>query len=195
MKWKKALFMVVNKVPKEIQPKVKAFLGSVEKYFSFLKDYNYVFNEAKIATEYVVDNIIEVSYKNEKLDRLIVINYEPNDIDNNVVDLVTVSLFSDIRLRNKELVLKKYLKKYKSDLEIEHLTYPSQNGKRSFEENMKTSISGYAYFLKDIGINLVKGTEWEDGLIYDWSAAEDILYKTQKNIIYGDDNTDDDDDT
>jgi len=195
MKWKKALYMVINKVPKEIKPKVKAFLNAVEIHFQFLENYNYKVSKIGIATQYVVDNIIEVIYQNDKLDRLIVIHYEPKDIDDNNIDLVSLSIFNGIKLLDKELVLKKYLKKYKSDLEIEHLTYPNKNGKDSFKENMETSISGYAYFLSDIGINLVNGIEWEDGLLYDWSAAEDMLYQAQKDTIYGDDNKDEDDDS
>ena len=187
MKWKNSRSMVLNKVSNDNRDKAKVFLNVVEKQFSFLKNYGYKFKEAKVATEYVVNDIVEVHYQNDELKRLIIIHYEPIDIDNKEIDLISISLFNGVTNLDKELVLKKYLKKYKSTLEIEHLTYPIKNNKSSFRENMKTSISGYAYFLKDVGENLIKGKEWEDGLIYDWSSAEDILYKAQKDALSDED--------
>jgi hypothetical protein len=189
MKWKNKQYMVVNKVPKELQSKVKTFLEAVNTNFSFLSNYGYKIKEEKVATQYVVKNIIEVLFKNEELDRVVLIHYEPNDLNGNTIDLISVSLFNGIRLLNKKLLLELYIKKYKSDLKIEHLTYPSMNNKTTFEENMNTSLAGFAYFLHDTGINLVNGTEWEDGLIYDWSSAEKMLYNEQKRIL-GDNNFD-----
>ncbi len=115
MKWKKVLFMVINKVPKDIKPKVRVFLNAVEKHFSFLKDYGYTFKEAKIATEYVVDNIIEVLYQNEKLDRLIIIHYEPIDIDEEEIDNITIMFYKGIKLRNNKLEFDMFIEKYNTD--------------------------------------------------------------------------------
>lgn len=175
--------MVLNKIPKELQPKVTAFLEAVDVHFSFLTDYGYKIKEEKIATQYAVKNIIEVLYKNEELDRIVIVHYEPNNIENNPVNLISISLFNGIKLLNKELELELYIKKYKPELDIEHLTYLSKNNKATFEENMQTSIAGFAYFLQDTGINLINGSEWEDGLIYDWSSAEKLLYEEQKRIL------------
>lgn len=175
--------MVINKIPNELRPKVTAFLNAVDVHFSFLSNYGYKIKEERIATEYTVKNIVEVLYKNEELDRVVLVHYEPINIFEQTVDLVSVSLFNGIKLLNKKLYLELYIKKYKPELDIEHLTYPNKNSKTTFEENMQTSITGFAYFLQDTGINLINGSEWEDGLIYDWSSAEKILYEEQKRIL------------
>ncbi len=186
--------MVLNKVPKEIRPKVKVFLNAVDKHFSFLKNYNYKVKNIRIATEYAVDNIIEITYINKELNREIIIHYEPNNIDGDIIDLISVTFNNNRFNLNKELEFDIFIEKYNSKVDVDNLNYPAKNSKGSFKENMETSISGYAYFLKDIGINLVNGTEWEDGLVYDWSAVEDILYQAQKDVIYGGDNDDNKDD-
>lgn len=180
--------MVNNKIPNELRPKVIAFLEAVDIYFSFLKDYEYYDIEQRVATQYVVKNVTEVLYKNEKLDRAIVIHYEPNNFEGKPIDLVSISIFDGIKFMIKELELELYIKKYKPEYEIEHLTYPNKNNKNTFKENMNTSVAGFAYFLKDTGMNLVNGSEWEDGLIFDWSSAEKILYKEQKRILGEDEN-------
>jgi len=187
-KWKNKRYMVNNKIPNELRPKVIAFLEAVDIYFSFLKDYEYYDIEQRVATQYVVKNVTEVLYKNEKLDRAIVIHYEPNNFEGKPIDLVSISIFDGIKFMIKELELELYIKKYKPEYEIEHLTYPNKNNKNTFKENMNTSVAGFAYFLKDTGMNLVNGSEWEDGLIFDWSSAEKILYKEQKRILGEDEN-------
>ena len=187
IEWKNRRYMVINKIPNELRPKVTAFLNAVDVHFSFLSDYGYLIKEERIATEYAVDNIIEVRYKNEDLDRVIIIHYEPKSIDNKDVNLISVSFFNGIKFLNRELGLEYYLKKYKPEFDLEHLTYFNRNSKATFEENIQTSIAGFAYLLQDTGINLVDGSEWEDGLTFDWSSAEKILYEAQKKIIYGDD--------
>lgn len=187
--------MVINKVPIKIRPKVKSFLNAVDKHFSFLiKDYGYEFKEAKIATEYVVDNVIEVLYQNEELDRLIIIHYEPIDIDQEEADFITLIIYKGIEFRKNKLEFDLYIEKHNSVYDTSDLNEVNKNNKASFDENMETSVSGYAYFLKDIGINLVNGNEWENGLVYDFKAAEDMLYQAQKDIIYGEKGDDDNDD-
>ena len=179
-------FIKTNKIPNELQSKVIAFLNAVDTHFSFLSDYGYTVKQERLATQYVVDNIIEVSYKNEDFDRIIRIQYEPKDLDNKDVDFISVSIFEVIRFLNKEIKFALYIKKYKPDFDIEHLSYCNKNKQASFEENIHTAIAGFAYLLKDIGINLVNCSEWEDGLTFDWSSAEKMLYEAQKKIIYGD---------
>ena len=56
----------------------------------------------------------------------------------------------------------------------------------SFETNINKSLAGFAYFLKDTGAKLIDGSEWEEGLFYDWSSAEKMLYKEQKKRLDND---------
>ncbi len=79
--------------PKEIKPKVEVFVNAAKYHFDFLKDYNYNIEKIGIATKYVVDYITEVVYQNDALDRKLVIHYEPIDIDNDVVDLVSIYIY------------------------------------------------------------------------------------------------------
>ncbi len=58
--------------------------------------------------------------------------------------------------------------------------------KETFEENLQNSIDGFAYLLKDVAINIVEGKEWENGLTFDWSSAEKILYREQKRNLSND---------
>lgn len=183
MKWKNKQFMVLNKITSDFRHNVKTFFDLVDLHFSFLKKYGYRVKETRLATQYSVSNIVEVIFENTDLERIIVLHYEPNDLDGNAVHLISVSLFNRIKNQNKELELGLYIKKYKPELDIEHLKYPMKNYNGNFEESINKSLSGFAYFLKDEGINLIKGSEWEDGLFYDWSSAEKILYKEQKKNL------------
>ena len=178
--------MLINELPKEIQSKVTAFLKAVDVCFVFLNDYGYIIKEKRIAKQYVVKNIIEVLYQNDELERVVLIYYQPNDIDGNEYNYISVSIYNEIKSFNKKLLLELYIKKYKPELDVKQLTYPNQNNKLTFEENILTCVSGFAYFLSDAGINLINGSEWEDGLIFDWSSAEKILYEEQKKLISGD---------
>lgn len=176
--------MINNKVFIEKCPRTKIFLEMVNRFFSFLKDYEYQFKEIKLETDYVLEDIVEVLYENKNLNRLIVIHYEPNDSYGNKIDFISLSLFKDRILQTKELVFKKYLYKYRPDIQIEHLSYLRINNKATFEDNMRISISGFSYFLSDIGVNLLNGSEWEDGLIYDWFCINDIFNISPKECLY-----------
>ena len=125
--------MVLNKVSKKVKPKVKIFLDTTDKYFSFLKDYGYVFKGAKIATEYVVDNIIEVQYQNEKLDRLIIVHYEPIDIDDEEVDNISVIFYRGIKLHNSKLEFDLFIEKHNPDFDTNNLNDINKNNKGSFK--------------------------------------------------------------
>ncbi len=195
MKWKKASSMVINKIPKDIRPKVKVFLNAVDKHFSFLLVQGYTIKKIEKSTRYsVANNIIEVFYKNEEFDRLIIVHYDPGNSLEEGKDFIDVSLFKGEDLHFGQLKFDMYLEKYLSERNFDNLNYPNKNNKGSFKANMEASISGYAYFLKDVGENLINGKEWEDGLRFDWSSAEDILYKAQKDILRDEDENDDDDD-
>lgn len=178
--------MVLNKIPKEIQPRVKVFLDSADVYFSFLSNYGYKIKEERIATEYAVKYIVEIRYKNEELDRIITVHYEPIDVFEKESDYLSVFLFNGIKLLNKKLELELYIKKYRPELNIEHLTYPMKDNNDSFETNINKSLAGFVYFLKDTGAKLIDGSEWEEGLFYDWSSAEKMLYKEQKKRLDND---------
>ena len=183
--------MVINKIPKDIRPKVKVFLNVVDKHFSFLLDQGYVIKKIEKSTRYsVANNIIEVFYKNEKSDRLIIVHYDPGENLEEEKDFIDISLYKGEDLHFDQLKFDMYLEKYLLETNFDSLNYPNKNNKGSFKENMEASISGFAYFLKDVGENLISGTEWEDGLRFDWSSAEDILYKAQKDILRDNDNDD-----
>lgn len=198
MKWKNLQSMVLNKVPKDIKPKVKVFLKAVDKHFSFLLEKGYVIKKIEKSERYsVANNIIEVFYKNEKLDRLVIVHYDPGLSSEERKDFIDVSIYKGEDLHFGQLKFDMYLEKYLSATDFDSLNYPRKNNKSSFKENMETSITGYSYFLKDVGENIIDGKEWEDGLRFDWSSAEDILYQAQKDIIYGkkDKDKEDDEDT
>ncbi len=180
--------MDLNKISKKIRLKVKMFLSSVEASFSYLNEYNYKVKTVSIATEYVVDNIINVFYENKELNRKILIQYQPYDIDEEIVDLISVTIYKGVGMNFQELDFDIYLEKYKPDLDIEKLSSPMKNSNYTFKENIKTSIAGYAYYLKDIGLNLINGVEWEEGLVLDWSSAESMLYQQQKKFLGNEDN-------
>lgn len=186
MKWKRQSYMVINKVPSKLKAKVASFLSSIDKHMVFLKDFGYNLQDIKIATEYAVDYVIEVIYRNEKLNRIMVIHYEPIDIDENTVDLLTLHFYNDkFMLDKNKLEFDKYLKKYIPEVDLQSLNYPNKNNRPTFEENIDISVSGYSYYLKESANDILIGMEWEDGLTFDWSSAEDVLYKAQKRIIYG----------
>lgn len=178
--------MDINKISEEAQTRVLVFLEAVDKSFSFLNEYGYTIKEERLAPQYVVKDIFEVLYKNEDLDRVVRIQYQFYGYEGNPINLVTVSLFKGVKFLNTELGLEYYLKRYKPEFDMKHLTYPDKNNKATFEENMETSIAGFAYLLQDICVNLINGSEWEDGLTFDWSSAEKIMYEAQKKIVYGD---------
>ena len=183
MKWKNRQFMINIKVSRKNKLKVSAFVNATKKYFKFLEDYNYTLKSITTSKQHSVKDIIEIRFENEEIDRLILIIYEPDDIKGNVIDLLGISFYNGIKSLNKELVFEKFLEKYKPELEIEHLIYPNKNNKDSFDENVELSLSGLSYFIKEVGISLVDGTDWEDGLFYDWSSAQETLYKEQKKQL------------
>ncbi len=145
--------------------------------------------EERIADQYVVKNVVEVNYRNLSLDRLVSIEYTPNTLDNKPENFIGVSLFKDIKLLKQELDFRLYVKKYHPDFEFTHLSYFMKNNKTSFEENLNISLAGFSYILQEMGENLLKGSEWENGLIVDWSSASSVLYKEQKRIL-GENNDD-----
>lgn len=171
---------MINKVSKEVRPRVKDFLNVASNSFKFLEEYGYMLKEERIATEYVVNDVIEVIYQNEKLDKLIIIHYEPIDIEQKDIDYLTVMIYKGEKSYKNKLELDIFIEKYHSDFDTNVLSDVNKNNKKSFKENMEASMLGYAYFLKDIGIKLISGNEWESGLIYDLSSAEEIIYKQQK---------------
>jgi hypothetical protein len=175
--------MVLNKVTPEIRPKVTEFFNAVDNHFSFLKNYGFTDIEKKIATGYAVKDVVEVLYKNSKLNKTILIQYNPYDVFGNNIDYLHISLFKGVEYSNNELVLKLFIKKYKPELDIEHLTYPMKDNNYSFEININKSLLGFAYFLKDTGVKLIDGSDWEEDLFYDWSSAEKILYDEQKKKL------------
>jgi hypothetical protein len=174
---------IINEVSAEVRPKVKEFLRLTDLHFSFLKNYGYNEKEEKIAKQYAVKNMIDVIYKNVHIDRAIVINFQPNKIDGSISNYLSVTFYKGIKFMDKELWLSLYIKKYKPDIDITLLNEIDKNNKPTFEENIAKAMSGFEYFVKDIGIGLVDGSEWEDGLIYDWSSAEKMLYDEQKRIL------------
>lgn len=182
---------MINKISKSVRLNVETFFDVISKRFQFLKEYGYELKEKRIATEYAVEDVVEVLYYNKYINRLIVLHYEPKDIDGKFIDLLTLSLYNDDDhiLSNNEILFSKYIEKYASEnkIDLEKLDYPNLNGKETFKENLEVSISGYVYFLKGIGINLILGKEWEDGLKIDLSSAEEMLYKQQKKELGEDD--------
>lgn len=182
---------MINKISKEARPRVKDFLEVVSKYFQFLEEYGYNLREQRIATEYIVKDIVQVIYYNKSINRFIVIYYQPKDIDGEDVDLVTLSFYDDDDhiLSNNEILFSKYIEKYatENNIDLEKLKYLNKNNKETFRKNMEASMSGYVYFLKDIGMKLITGEEWEKGLIIDISSAETMLYEQQKKELGKDD--------
>jgi len=178
--------MLINEIPTEVRPRVSDFLRLTDAHFSFLKNYGYYEKEEKIARQYVVKNIIDVIYKNADIDRAIIIHFEPNDLDGSVTNHLSITFYDGIRLMNKQLWFNLYIKKYKPDIDTTLLTKIDKNNKSTFEENLETALTGFEYFIKDIGIGLIDGSEWEDGIFYDWSSASKILYDEQKRILGND---------
>ncbi|MFP9097907.1 hypothetical protein ACLI09_02535 [Flavobacterium sp. RHBU_24] len=174
--------MDLNKITEETRPRVLSFLNAVKTHFSFLTDLGYKDIEERIATEYVVKNIVEIRYKNISLNQTINIHYEPNDINNKSVDLVNLFILKG-DFMDKKLNFALYLNKYYPEIETKHLSYPKANEIQTFDEAMQITSAGYSYLVKDVGLSLVKGLEWEDGLIYTWSSAAKSLYSEQKRIL------------
>lgn len=188
--------MVINKITKEVKPRVKTFFKGVETHFAFLKEHGYIAIGERLPSGYAVKDIVEFLYINHSSGRAIIIHFEPNNLEGDSINLISINLYKGARMINdnllwdKQLVLSLYVEKYKHEFDILHLTYPDKNKEDSFEKNLNISLSGWAYFLKDIGINLVNGSEWEDGLFYDWSSAGKMLYDEQKRILENDERAD-----
>lgn len=175
--------MVINKFSKEIRSKVKIFLDLIDRSFSFLENYGYNIKNERLASEFSVDDVVQVTYYNKEIDRLIAIQYEPKDIDGKSINLVTISFFKgDDPFLDDELKFDIYIRKYGNENQIDvlNLKYPDRNNESSFRKNLDISINGYLYYLKDIGISLINGDEWENNLIIDWSNAEKVIYNEQK---------------
>jgi len=179
--------MLIDEIPTELRPRIIEFLKLTDKHFSFLNDYGYSVKEEKIAKQYAVKNIIEVVYKNPNIDRAIIIHFEPNDIFGVIANYLSVSFYNGIKFLDRKLLFELYIKKCKPDIDTTFLTKIDKNNKSSFEENLETAMAGYEYFLKDIGIGLINGTEWEDGIYLSWDSASKILYDEQKRILGNDD--------
>lgn len=173
--------MESNKITEELKPRISFFLEFVKMYFSFLQEFGYLDIEERIAEEYVVKNIVEVRYKNKFLNQIVNIHFEPIDIDNNPINLINLFI-----LRNEgieKLNFELYINKYYPQIDTTHLSYPKKNEGQTLKTAIQISCAGYSYLLKDIGLDLLNGLEWEDGLIHTWSSASEILYKEQIRIL------------
>lgn len=167
----------------DTQSRISVFFKLVKENMSFLENLGYVDIEEKLATQYVVKDIVEVLYKNINLDRVIIVYFEPNSIDNTISNFLSVSIYNGIELMDRELLFILYINKYMPEVDVDCLTYIDKNKGNSFEENIQTSLAGYTFFLKEIGSQLLDGSEWEDGLYYSMASAEKLLYEQQKRIF------------
>ncbi len=153
-----------NKYPKEIRPKVEGFVHAAKTHFGFLKDYDYKITKIGIATEYVTDYITVIVYQNDVLNRKMIIYYQPFNSYDDMIDLVSVDIYNtNIESYKGELELTDYIKQHKLDIETEHLTYPNKHGKGSFKENMEAGISSFASIVKEIWMDFINGSKWEEG--------------------------------
>ncbi len=150
--------------PKEIRPKVEVFVNAVKHHFGFLIDHGYRINKIGLATQYVVDHITEIIYQNDAINRKIVIQYQPINVRNENIDLISVFIFNtSLESYKGELRLTNYIEKHKLNMDIDHLYYPNKHGKGSFKENMEAGISNCASIVKEIWMDFINGSKWEEG--------------------------------
>ncbi len=60
-----------NKIRKDAQIRVELFLRLVEQKFALLEKYGYIKREERLAPQYDTNDVLEVLYKNSKLDLVI----------------------------------------------------------------------------------------------------------------------------
>lgn len=178
MKWKLKHFMEINNYPKIIKEQVEIVSKILKEQFDFLSDLGYQFNEIKNKTEgNTVKYITLWVFINKSINQSVVFYYQPLDVDNKYVNLITVKLYKpSTTIYENLLEFDYFLSDRYPRLDLKKLNFPMKNNQSSFKDNFELSISNYAVLLQTVGLNLLTQKEWANNLKFDYGLLDNFLY-------------------
>ncbi|HET6243767.1 MAG: hypothetical protein H0V01_05560 [Bacteroidetes bacterium] len=176
----------IKNLPKDIGQKILIVVKNTKSIFQPLKSYDYVLEKIEFDKSLVIKYALNIIYSNHSANRKIIIHYEPIDIENKSIDMLTLHIIK-MNDSEKEIEFYRFLKKCDIQIDLDTLLYINHDKSWSFKENTKVVLKLNLLYLTTLAENIITGKKWEEGLKFKWDEQlEKMIYEEQKNILYKD---------
>ncbi len=169
----------------DIEARRRVVQELVESTFSPLKNMGYEYVGTSDDTTVVVKHVMESVFTNTKVDRKVVMTYEPIDVERKDVDFLSLEIYK-LSSKREHIYVPEYLSQLEQvDANMEYLKYINRGKEGTFRQKASVSINLYWMYLMEFCKDILEGNAWHDGMGLEMTEDMwNVLYDKQKEIVY-----------